>query len=187
MNPQSVHLGSRIIDLYKFTGEVMDEKTWATTHVSGGGGGYNVGSGQNNPVTISSVSVTHDQFFLKSEDGKEMAVEMANSGVAVRKGHRITVFWGVVQGQTNRWYVAAYNHSTNTPTILDSSIQALAMPPTTTAIMLAWVVSFFAICLYGLGIIALVVLTVVRRKQKRELLTTLRTAVDRMVAECADT
>jgi hypothetical protein len=45
---QSVTVGNRVIDLYDFQGDVVDEKKWATTQVSGSGGGcgINVGSGQ---------------------------------------------------------------------------------------------------------------------------------------------
>ena len=116
---RSVTVGERVIDLHKFTGEVVDEKKWSTTQVSGGGGGYNVGLGQNNPVTISSVSTTHDQFFLKNDSGQEMAVELANAELALRKGHRVTVFWGILQGQERGSYVAIYNHTTNNLTKID--------------------------------------------------------------------
>ena len=83
---RSVTVGDRTIALYAFTGEVVDEKKWGTTEVGSSGGGYNAGSGQNNPVTISSVSHTHDQFFLKNDSGQEMAVETTDAGLALRKG-----------------------------------------------------------------------------------------------------
>jgi hypothetical protein len=36
---KTVTVGDRIIDLFTFQGEVLDEKKWATTQVSGSGGG----------------------------------------------------------------------------------------------------------------------------------------------------
>jgi hypothetical protein len=183
---RSVTVGDRTIELHQFTGEVVEEKKWATTQVSGGGGGYNVGSGQNNPVTIASVSHTHDQFFLKNESGKEMAVEMTDAGLALRKGHRATVFWGTIQGQERGQYVAIYNHTTNSLTKIDSAIDGLATKPASGLIMLAWIACIFGICLYGLGIVGLVVLFIVGGKRKRknqELVATLRTALDGVIAE----
>ena len=180
---QTVTVGSRVIDLYTFTGEVADEKKWATTHVSGGGGGYNVGSGQNNPVTISSQTTTHDQFFIRDEAGKEMAFEMANTGLALRKGHRVTVLWGIIKGNDRGPNIAVYNHTTDNLTLIQSSITSLAIPPTPFSITIAYFVSIFATCLYGLGLIALIALIVYRSGQKKQLLATFRPAVDAAVAQ----
>ena len=183
---RSVTVGERVIDLHKFTGEVVDEKKWSTTQVSGGGGGYNAGSGQNNPVTISSVSTTHDQFFLKNDSGQEMAVELANAGLALRKGHRVTVFWGIIQGQKHGRYFAIYNHTTNNLTKMDSDIQELAVPPTSGMVTLAWIASIFGICLYGLGFIGIIILFIAggkRKKRNQKLADTLRVAVDGVIAE----
>ena len=183
---RSVTVGERVIDLHKFTGEVVDEKKWSTTQVSGGGGGYNVGSGQNNPVTISSVSTTHDQFFLKNDSGQEMAVELADAGLALRKGHRVTVFWGIIQGQERGPYVAIYNHTTNNLTKIDPAIQGLAGQPASGLVTLAWIASIFGICLYGLGFIGIIILFIAggkRKKRNQELTDTLRAAVDGVIAE----
>jgi hypothetical protein len=179
-------VGDRIIDLHKFSGEVVEEKKWATTQVSGGGGGYNVGSGHNNPVTITSVSQTHDQFFLKSDAGQEMAVETTDAGLALRKGHRVTVIWGILQGQERGPYVAFYNHTTNHLTRLGPAIEGLAMKPASGLVPLAWIACVFGICFYGLGIIGLVFLFIAGGKRKlknRELAATLGAAVDGAIAE----
>lgn len=180
---QTITVGNRTIDLYAFTGEVVDEKKWATTHVSGSGGGYNVGSGQNNPITISSTTTTHDQFFIRDEAGKEMSFEMANTGVALRKGHRITVLWGIIKGNDRGPNIAVYNHATDNLTLIQSSITGLAIPPTPLPIVLAYFVSAFAACFYGLGIIALVALLIYRSGRKKQLLAAFRPAVDAAVAK----
>jgi hypothetical protein len=183
---RSVTVGDRIIDLHKFSGEVMEEKKWATTQVSGGGGGYNVGSGRNNPVAIASVTQTHDQFFLKDDKGQEKAVEMTDAGLALRKGNRVTVFWGTIQGQEHGSYVAIYNHSTNSLTKIESAIQSLAVKPTPGLVIVAWIASIFGICLYGLGLIGIVALFIAGGKRKRrnkELADTLRAALDGAIAD----
>lgn len=183
---RSVTLEDRVIELHKFSGEVVEEKKWSTTQVTGGGGGYNVGSGQNNPVTISSVSSTHDQFFLKDQNGKEMAVEMTNAGLALRKGHRVTVLWGVIRGQERGPYLAVFNHTTNNLTMFDSAIGGLACRPAPALVTLAWIACFFGICLYGLGIVGMVILFVTgrnRKKRNQQLFDTFKAAVDGAVAE----
>jgi hypothetical protein len=183
---RSVTVGERIIDLHKFSGEVVEEKKWSTTQVSGGGGGYNAGSGQRNPVTIASVSQTHDQFFLKNAGGQEMAVEMTDAGLALRKGHRVTVFWGILQGEKIGLYVAIYNHATNSITKIEPAIESLTAKRTSGLVLVAWIVCIFGICLYGLGIIGIVALLIGGSKRKRrnkELADTLRAAVDGAIAE----
>ncbi len=183
---QSVTVGDRIIDLHQFSGEVMEEKKWATTQVTSAGGGYNVNTGQNNPVTISSINRTHDQFFLKSDTGQEMAVELTDAGLALRKGHRVTVFWGIIHGQANGKYVAIYNHTTNSLTKMDDAINGLAMKPASGLVSLAFIASIFGICLYGLGFIGLVVLYIfwrIRKQRNLELVAILQAALDGAIAE----
>jgi len=182
---RSVTVGDRTIALYAFTGEVVDEKKWGTTEVGSSGGGYNAGSGQNNPVTISSVSHTHDQFFLKNDSGQEMAVETTDAGLALRKGHRVTAIWGILQGMERGQYLAIYNHTTNTLTKFDPAIQGLAMNPPPGMLTLAWIASFVGICLYGLGLIGIVALYISggkRHRKNKEQVDLFRSEVDRAIA-----
>src|ERR1700722_6219456 len=99
MDPvQRVILDGRVINLYTFCGEVLDEKKWSTTQVAGGGGGMNAGTGLPNRVTIASVNTTHDQFFLRDSNGEEKSFQLDDAGIALRKSHRVTVLWGSVKG-----------------------------------------------------------------------------------------
>ncbi|HET7624535.1 MAG TPA: hypothetical protein VFM25_04660 [Verrucomicrobiae bacterium] len=180
---QSVAVGNRVIDLYAFQGEVIDEKKWSSTHVSGSGGNYNVGSGQINPVTISSSTATHDQFFLRGEDGQEMAVELVNSGLALRKGHRISVAWGIIKGNERGQYIAAYNHNTGSLVKFDAAIRGLAIPKMSTAFTIALAISIFGICLYGFGIIFAAVLLFLRMAQKKRCMAAFLPAVDVVIAQ----
>jgi hypothetical protein len=179
---QTVTVGGRLIDLTSFRGEVVEDKKWSTTQVAGGGGGTNVGSGLPNPVTVSSVSTTHDQFFVRSDDGQERAFEMANTGIALRKGHRVTVLWGNVRGIERGSYIAVYNHTTGALTPFPNAVSELALPPMPTSTLIGYVVGFFGICFYGLGFIVLIVLFIQRSKLKKRLLATLRPPVDAAIA-----
>jgi len=165
---QSITIGDRVIDLHKFTGEVVDEKMWTTTQVISSGGNYNVGSGQHNPVSISSSSTTHDQFFLKDENGQEMAADLGGTGVAIRKGHRVTLIWGMVHGQERGPFLAVHNHSMGAPAYIDSAIQSLVGPTAPGWSVIAWFFSILGICFYGVGFIGVIVLVVMGRSRKRQ-------------------
>jgi hypothetical protein len=183
---QSVTIGQQHIELHTFTGEVVDEKKWTSTQVSSSGGGYNVGSGQNNPVSISSSSETHDQFFLKDETGREQAIELTNANVAIRKGHRVTVIWGILRGQERGPYLAIYNHNTSTLDHFNAVMQSLVVQSPPWWEGFAWGASILAICFYGVGIIGVIVLAVKRKnrfRQNQENLAALKGAVAKLVEE----
>ncbi len=179
----SVTVGDRIIDLFTFQGEVVDEKKWATTQVAGGGGGINTGSGQPNPVTISSSSTTHDQFFLRSDDGKEQAFEFANAGLALRKGHRITVLWGTIKGNVSGTYLAVYNHTTGQLSAIPDSINKLAIPSMPVPVFIGYILGVLGICFYGVGFIVLAVLIITRSKLKKQLVATFSPTVEAAIAQ----
>jgi hypothetical protein len=180
---KSVTVGDRVIDLYNFHGEVGEEKKWATTQVSGGGSTTQA-TGYASNAPISSTTTTYDQFFVRSDDGQELAVETTNAGLALRKGHRVTVFWGIIKGNERGPYVAIYNHTTGDLARIDSAINNLAVPGASTGFLIGMVVGVFAICFYGLGIIVLAVLLIQRSKQKKLLLGKLRPVIDEAISEC---
>jgi hypothetical protein len=178
----SVAVGDRIIDLITFQGEVVDEKKWATTQVAGGGGGINTGSGLPNQVTITSVSTTHDQFFLRNNEGQEKAFEFANAGLALRKGNRVTVLWGTIKGNEHGKYLAVYNHTTGQLSQIPDSINNLAIPPMPVPVFIGYVAGVLGICFYGVGFVVLAVLIITRSKRKKELIATFRPAVETAIA-----
>jgi len=180
---KTVTVGDRVIDLFTFHGEVLEEKKWATTQVSGSGGGINTGSGQPSPVTITSSSTTHDQFFLRGDDGHEEAFEFANAGLALRKGHRMSVLWGTIKGNNSGTYLAVYNHTTSRLSEIPDSINNLAVPPMPRAVLIGYVAGVFAICFYGLGFIVLPVLFILRSKRKKQLIATFRPAVEAAISQ----
>ena len=159
---QSVTLDDRVVDLITFCGEVLEEKKWSTTQVAGGGGGMNAGTGLPNPVNITSVSTTHDQFFLRSDSGEEKSFQLAGGGIALRKSHRVTVLWGTVKGNDHGKYLAVYNHTTGDLNKFDSAIDDMAVPPVSTALLIGFIVGVLAICFYALGIVLLAVLMIRR-------------------------
>jgi hypothetical protein len=80
-------------DLHKFTGVVLESKTWSETHVSGGGGGGSLmpGAAVASSSPVSSTVTTKNQFFLSRDDGGELIVT-TTSDFAVRAGTRLVIY-----------------------------------------------------------------------------------------------
>lgn len=114
----NVTIGRRAIDLYTFTGEVLGEKKWSSTHVSGGGSS-----------NVYSSTTTHNQFFLRDDAGREESFTAPSANLALRKGHRVTVLWGIAQGENGGLILGVRNHNTGHLTKLNESIEKLAWTP----------------------------------------------------------
>lgn len=102
-------------EVYSFTGMVEESGKNMETKVYGGGGGGATyqGTGGTAPVSISSRTVVHDQFFLVNAEGREKAFQLQDFNLAARKSNMLTVFWGMRSGQETGHYFAVKNHSTN--------------------------------------------------------------------------
>jgi hypothetical protein len=102
-------------EVYSFTGMVEESGKNMETKVYGGGGGGATyqGTGGSAPVTISSRTVVHDQFFLVNAEGREQAFQLQDFNLAARKSNILTVFWGIKSGRESGNYFAIKNHSTN--------------------------------------------------------------------------
>lgn len=124
---QTITIGNKGINFYTVRGEVMDEKKWTTTHVSGGGGGGYVhqGSGYVSSSSVTSRIQEHDQFFLRTDDGKEVPVTLDNAGLALRKGHSVSLLWGIKKGKERGPYLAVHNHTTDDTTVLNQGLREL--------------------------------------------------------------
>jgi len=122
MSKQNIQLDIRQIKLYSVTGELLDGQKWTTTQVYGGGGNaYN-----NAPVQSS--TTTHDQVFIRGDDGQETAAELHDMHLAVRPGHRVSLIWGIHPPRSKGPYLALYNHATGDLHWSKRSINELAGP-----------------------------------------------------------
>ena len=200
---QSVKLGNGLVDLHTFRGEVMDEKKWATTTVSGGGGGGYVqqGTGYMSTSPITSETTTHDQLFLRSEDGQERAFKATNIDFPVRKGHLVSVLWGIQHGKDKGPFIAFYNHTTNNLENFEISIKDLAVKEPrkfyriggigfwilvgswiwfiNTEQMPNRIIGLVGVILLGVGLIGLAASKITEKKS----IATLRSAVDHVIAQ----
>lgn len=80
--------GDSTIEFRKITGEVLgSQKRSETLVLSGGGGRYvSQGSWQNAAPTIPSCTVLHHDFWLKTHDGRDVAVQLSDVDLPLREG-----------------------------------------------------------------------------------------------------
>jgi hypothetical protein len=91
-------VNSRRVELQGFSGEVVDDKQWATTAFHG--------------ESSSSDGTVYHQLIVRGTDGEERVLRAANADIAVRPGHRVVIIYGR-RGSTGRWVpVGLHNHTT---------------------------------------------------------------------------
>jgi hypothetical protein len=149
----TVQVDNMIVEIHGFRGEVIDEKKWSTTHISGGGGGGSItqGSGTISTAPITSTVEVHDQFFLRN-GSKEVAMNLSNANFAIRKGHDVSVFWGIPSNKPAGPYIAAHNNTTGQTVYFDPNLQQLAgrtvLIGTLIFLMIAAGLVIFVVCGY---------------------------------------
>lgn len=112
---QTIKLNSKEYDLQSTTGKVLSSGKNMETKVSGGGGGgYTTrGSGYTAPVSITSKTTVHDQFFLEDTNGKEHAFQLSDFNLACRDGNILTVIAAINVKKDSGPYISVINHSTD--------------------------------------------------------------------------
>ena len=126
----TVQIGSRTIDLYAHTGEVMDQSTSyhteSTVH-------------SNNQVTTSTTS--YSQLFVRSKEGEEKSLNVPDMKIGVRKGNTVSILFGIKQGGKD-WgpYIAVYNHDTKSIHHIRKGNNDLAGPPGYNMMLIAAVI-----------------------------------------------
>ncbi len=99
--------------LYWVTGKVVGQVKYATTTVSGRGGGTSYGGTGSSSVAISSSSTVHNDIFLVDSNGREHSFQLSNFNVACREGNQLTVIWAIRKGKKEGLYIAVLNHTTS--------------------------------------------------------------------------
>lgn len=107
---KKLEASGKIYNLYWINGIVVNQGKYATTHVSGSGGG----SGQYQaPVNISSSTTVHNDIFLTDNSGKEHSIQLSGFDVACREGNELSVIWAIKEGLNTGPYIAVLNHTTS--------------------------------------------------------------------------
>lgn len=118
----------RRLSFCRLTGEVLGDKKWAETHVSSSGGGGYV-SGHGGVVmapTVTSQTVTRSEIWVRDDAGGEHAIELADFGVPVRPGQRLTAVWGILDDEKTGPYYLVENHTSGQHVINQKEIIKLA-------------------------------------------------------------
>ncbi len=112
---QTIQLNNKNYELQSTTGKVLSSGKNMETKVSGGGGGgyTSRGSGYTAPVSITSKTTVHDQFFLEDANGKEHAFQLSDFNLACRDGNILTVVSAINKKKGRGPYVSVINHSTD--------------------------------------------------------------------------
>lgn len=99
----------RRIEFRPVAGHVTGSHKHAETHVYGGGGGGSQGNSA--PVTISSSTVTKQEFFLKRVDNQpEIAIQLSGLDIPIRDGQAVTMVLGELEGKGEGYWIRLVNH-----------------------------------------------------------------------------
>lgn len=117
----------RDLELFDFTGTVIDQQNWVemTTTTTTSGGHVNQGTGHvSSPTTTTSRYSTEKlRMFLRLDSGREEEITLNDAGFGVRPGHRVSVIYAKNRADTHGHAVAAYDHSTQATKIYESAIR----------------------------------------------------------------
>lgn len=149
---KQIAVGGRKYELLPFSGKVLQADKNLETRVFGGGGYTSGAAGSTSSVSVSSQTTVHDQLFLVSEDGKEMAFQLAGFDVACRQGHRVSVWRARKAGEGEGYNVAVQNHTTDTHLSDRVAIEFLVRPGRG-AYFAAWWAGFLGQLVLAVGII----------------------------------
>jgi hypothetical protein len=117
-DPFRLLLGGGTYVLNHATGSVGGASKMGTTDVYGGGGGgrYSYGPGYGYgytaPVTISSTTTIHDQFFIRQPDGAVESIKLSGWDFPVADGHVVSAVWAVREGAGAGPFFVVVNHTT---------------------------------------------------------------------------
>lgn len=115
----SVNAGSKVIDLYAFSGEVVDQQKSSYTEVTNNNNNYQ-----------QQVSTTHyNKIFVRAADGSERAIEIVDAGFSARAGSKVSIIWGIAPKKENGPYLAVVNHDTGDVHTIRKPINDFASPP----------------------------------------------------------
>jgi len=106
-------IANRQVEFSGVTGTVISSQKHSETHVrSSGGGGYiHQGSGHVSAPTITSHVVTKHEFWVRTENGRDVPVNLSNVPVSVAEGQTVSLVSGSVSGLSAAPIVLIVNHN----------------------------------------------------------------------------
>lgn len=126
-NLSKLQLAKTTIKFQGLSGTVISEKTWSETRVSSTGGGGYMGpyGGQISAPNVRTQVTAKRELWLKGDDEKEHSIRLTGSLLPVREGHRVSVLWGIKDGQSSGPYVLLTNNTIGSSEVQTSGCVAL--------------------------------------------------------------
>lgn len=119
------------INIFSKTGLVIDVQLTSETEIhsssSGGDGWVGPGGGNVSAPTVSIRGTSHERahIYLRQENGREMEIDIRDSGIGIRTGHRLSaIYAGPKSGDTGH-LAALLNHDTGKWMVYDTRIEWL--------------------------------------------------------------
>lgn len=105
--------GKREIEFWTTSGEVMDSAKRSETHISSSGGGGHVSrdGGYVAPPTIQSKVITKHEFWMKTDEGQEMPVQLEGLDIPLLPGQKVTMLSVKKKDKDSGHYATLINHS----------------------------------------------------------------------------
>ena len=114
----TVQIGMRKVHIYRFTGAVVDsQKSTHTTATS------------NNNGQVTTYTEHYNEIFIQDEKGEQMSAEIGGTGVSVRPGNKVSVFWGIVGNAERGPFTTVINHDTGTKGHMAKGVNDVSGPP----------------------------------------------------------
>lgn len=102
------------------TGKITELESWAEPEFEAD---TEVETGHTSAVRIASRMVERQSFVLIQPDGREVTVNLVNSGVELRNGHILTAVWAAPRGQRYGHCIYVENHTTGAKMRLTDNIK----------------------------------------------------------------
>lgn len=122
MSDTTIKLGNRRLTAYFFRGEVAAVQQTVLTHLHASGGAYNA------PISASSSNTVVKEVFIRNAENDEITINLVDSSLGVREGHKVTVVNGVFAHKGNGPNLLFRNHSLRKSQRL-ANLTSVANPP----------------------------------------------------------
>jgi len=124
--------GRKEVEFWQKTGEVIGTNKFSETHVTSTGGGGTVGGyvgpygghvgGTISAPAVSSHAITKHEFWIRTDEGKELPIKLSGVDIPLLAGQRITMI-GASDKAIKKdwmWYTHLINHNAGTQSIINS-------------------------------------------------------------------
>lgn len=136
---KTIICNNKTISFSRLSGQVIDSSKHSETHVSSSGGGGYIGpnGGIITAPRVHSHTVTKHEFWLRSADGREHAIQLSNVDVPLRAGQDVSLIFATNEKSKLWKYTTLINHSADTqkfichPSRLNSELQVDCITLTT--------------------------------------------------------